>query len=765
MEDIFGQIECRTKSDSVVMRILRSAMDEAHEKLQSRDGPIQFLHDRSTFYELAAILVEGGLSIVRDEKTDDMAANCNKIHSDLTEIKSWLAGRIQDMRHLILEKDRELTDLSEKSLELKEREAACRAENEDIFRLKDSVDQQVSSMKQKLDEERRALIIERRNKKTRVSSPNLSFEFLDKERNGSPIFKDDVDFDIDIDIPGMNVKKPNNQNVLIRKMSSDIDILKETLDLAFGRIGTIPFENQWACSVERDVELTLVRGFLDDLRRGPLAGPNDWMEFVDELRNLCRELRDYVKTNDMHEKRRPVIARSSSEPVSDIEFTGDNNSDFDEVDGKKHVAKMKKNFESIIKKQVEELSRLKREGGEGSFSRIGREKGGSRLERRIRDAIMRLENLTKRDQLKKSRSFNFKPTDHVRANRSSINEVKRLKFEVERVKEERDELFFENFVMQDTYRVLLRCVTSDFREIFEACTSEKDDFATECLLRDDIYRFLILEAAKDSCVAENQENVSNADIFREGSLIRKFDSLLKCLEAEEDLMLRANSEIKEHNVSNSLVILNCEEIDERDAIEWLITDDECTFISVSEKLERALQQLYTSKELLVELEQSLKVSEESEEFCCRGLSSDVECGKGSSVISYNGVLGNIVELLGVVGNFEHALGENVESKCLRIQSLKHDVELLAETVNSVGKQKLLYKKAFVSRCQSLMLAEAEVDLLGDQVETLLCLLERIYFELNQNAKVFSAYFQVIVYDTLKLIKRELKDGRPCRPKS
>ncbi|CAA0829555.1 Unknown protein [Striga hermonthica] len=676
MEDIFGQIECRTKSDSVVMRILRSAMDEAHEKLQSRDGPIQFLHDRSTFYELAAILVEGGLSIVRDEQTDDMAANCNKIHSDLTEIKSWLAGRIQDMRHLILEKDRELTDLSEtrsrleKSLELKEREA-CRAENEDIFRLKDSVDQQVSSMKQKLDEERRALSIERRNKKTRVSSPNLSFEFLDKERNGSPIFKDDVDFDI----PGVNVKQPNNQNVLIRKMCSDIDILKETLDLAFGRIGTIPSENQWACSVERDVELTLVRGFLDELR---LGGPNeragfssdDWMDFLDELRNLCRELRDYVKTNDMHEKRRPVIARSSSEPVSDIEFTGDNNSDFDEVDGKKHVAKMKKNFESIIKKQVEELSRLKREGGEGSFYRIGREKGGSRLERKIRDAITRLENLTKRDQLKKSRSFNFK-SDHVRANRSTGNEVKRLKFEVESLKEERDGLFFENFLMQDTYRVLLRCVTSDFREIFEACNSEKVDFATECLLREDIHRFLILEAAKDSSVPENQENVSNADIFREGSLIRKFDSLLKCLEAEEDLMLRANSEIKEHNVTNSLVILNCEEIDERDAIEWLITDDECTFISVSEKLERALQQLYTSKELLVELEQSLKVSEDSEDYCCRGRSSDVdgpEFEKGSSVISYNGVLGNIVELLGVVGNFEHALEENVESKCLRYLS-------------------------------------------------------------------------------------------------
>ncbi|KAL0382646.1 UNVERIFIED_CONTAM: hypothetical protein Scaly_0551900 [Sesamum calycinum] len=103
MEDLFGQIECRTKSDSIVMRILRSAMDEAHEKLQSDDGPIEFLHERSTFYELAAILVEGGLSIV-EEETEIPESSSDKILADLKDIRHWLQGRIQDMKRLIVEK-------------------------------------------------------------------------------------------------------------------------------------------------------------------------------------------------------------------------------------------------------------------------------------------------------------------------------------------------------------------------------------------------------------------------------------------------------------------------------------------------------------------------------------------------------------------------------------------------------------------------------------------------------------------------------------
>ncbi|KAI3470448.1 hypothetical protein Pfo_027111 [Paulownia fortunei] len=1022
MEDLFGQIECRSKSDSIVMRILRSAMDNAHEKLQSKDGPIEFLHQRSTFYELAAILVEGGLNIVQGE--DIVEDNCNKILSDLMEIRHWLQGRIQDMKQLIVEKDRELTERLEnetklqQALELKDRELVYLHEklepgqmkNEDIhdlpignqaiqdgategdiFKLKNSVDQQVSNIKQKLEDEKKILTTERRTRKSRVSSPNLSFEFLDKEINGSSVFKEDNSFGIDRfpNIKHQSELSRPNQNVLIRGMSSDIDILKETLDLAFGRMQSaevLPLEKQWRWTIEKDIESILVKGFISDLqgsfdvelkKKVGLLKDN-WFHFIDEMRALCHEMKDFFTRNDVHEKgssmqgssnpfptvRRttseplPDIQRTTSEPLPDISYMQNLLEEATEVDGSHYVAKMIKNHESIIRKQREEWNLLTREvlQREGFSSWNKGDNDNNRLERRIQDAVTRLDNFSKRNHkladqtgvsdrnlIQEKRRI---PKSDIKTYRSSTT-VESLEIEIEKLKEERDGLRFQISVMEDTYQLLFRgmmkdvsielccedterlmkndsgglspnkfsqdhinsgkkrdravdelgsststqillhylestiredlyvvffwetvkqwknfaeecivkekrsqiacddptkCIPSNqshmlrgpeipsddfpfnsilresigsllkediymvfFREMAEAWKSEKDSCAIESLIREDIYQFVIIEAVKDSHVhlmesealkqLDFEERTPRsrklkADNIQEGtphsrkletdgeeSLIQKLDSLLKCLEAEEDLMLRASSEIKEHSVNNSLVILNCEEMDERNAIEWLITDDESTFSSVSEKLERALQQLYTSKELLVELEQSLEVSDDLGENYHQVQFNNIlsiEHGKTDSFLKQeddqvsqavpsDNVLAIIMQFQQVIGNVEHMLHENLERKCLRLELLKHQLGTLTEPVALIRTRKLLYKKAFISRCHNLKLAETEVDLLGDQVESLLCLLERIYVELNQNATVLSGYFEV--YDILKLIKTELNNGRSCKPKS
>ncbi|KAK6144839.1 hypothetical protein DH2020_021659 [Rehmannia glutinosa] len=525
-------------------------MDEAHENLQSKDGPIQFLHDRSTFYELAAILVEGGLNIVQEETTDILEDNCNKILSDLMEIRDWLQGRIQDMKRLIVEKDREFTERLEnelklqQSLELKDREIFYlheklepgRAKHEaiqdgaterDISKLKSSVDQQVSNIKQKLEDEKKILNIERRMRKTRVSSPNLSFEFLDMERNGSPIFADDDSLVTDrfSDVkPQSELSRPNNQNVLIRRMSSDMDVLKETLDLAFGRMlsaEALPLEKQWMCTIEKDIESILVKGFINDLKQSfdvELKKKVDsWFEFIDEMRTLCYELKDYFTINDVHEKgsitpgssnRFTTERRWSSEPLPEFSYTKNPIEDDTEVEKSNHVAKMIKNHESIIRKQLEDWNLLKREGSMSSW--IRRDKGNNRLEKRIQEAITRLDNFTKRNHNLAGQT--------CLSNRNLVQRKKSLK-------------------------------QHDFQERTPRSRRLNADNSQEGTPRS-----RKLETEGDE------------------SLIQKLDSLLRCLEAEEDLMLRASSEIKEHNVNNSLVILNCEEIDERNAIEWLITD-------------------------------------------------------------------------------------------------------------------------------------------------------------------------------------------------
>ncbi|KAH0679378.1 hypothetical protein KY290_021483 [Solanum tuberosum] len=100
MDTLFGEIDCRSKSDGIVMGILRCAMDKAHEKVQSEAGSIEFLHERSKFYELAVILVESGLSIIQEE-TDFVESNREKVISDLTEMRHWLFGRIKKKKFFI----------------------------------------------------------------------------------------------------------------------------------------------------------------------------------------------------------------------------------------------------------------------------------------------------------------------------------------------------------------------------------------------------------------------------------------------------------------------------------------------------------------------------------------------------------------------------------------------------------------------------------------------------------------------------------------
>lgn len=818
MEDLFGHIECRSKSDLIVMRILRSAMDKAHEKLQSNDGPIEFLHERSTFYELAAILVEGGLSIVQEE-TYILEGSSDKILSDLTEIRHWLQGRIRDMKRLIVQKDMELSERLanecklREALELKERELGCLHETKieperiknnedeatdegDISRLKSSVDQQVFNIKQKLEDEKKILTTERRTRTSRCSSPNLSFDFLDKEINGS---SDDTCLRIERFSnanPMSESSRPNDQNVLIRRMSSDIDILKETLDLAFGRMHSVevlPLEKQWRWTAEKDIESILVKGFITDLRGmfdaelknrvGFLK--ESWSEFVEEM------MKNFFTRNDSSTC--STVKRTVSEPLPDLSYGGNLLED-SPVDRSHHMAEVIKNHESIIRKHHQEWSWLTREvvQRERSSSLMKRDNDDTPPERRVHEEKMTI------------------PEPDIETNRS----FESLEVEIEGLKEERDMLCLQITVMEDFYELLFRgllkdisgescqnkndggrlspntcsydhvnggnecdtsvgeldasvsspilvhylestiredlhvvffretvkqwkekrrTITSDdlkscdsinqsrmdkgrtiscddilldsvlqeyigsllkediymvfFREMAEAWKSEKDAFAIESLIRDDVYQFVVAEAVKDSHFhvekPDDQEGMRRSrkpETDGEESLIQKLDSLLESLEAEEeDMMLNSSSVMKEHSENNSSLILTCEEMDEFNAIEWLETEDESTFSSVSEKLERALHQLYTSKEVLVELEQSLEVADDPGDDYKQVESNSItsarhekarstikqEDDQVSHTVPCDNVIAMVVQLQLLLGNMEHMLHENLDTKCLR----------------------------------------------------------------------------------------------------
>ncbi|XP_024041848.1 protein disulfide-isomerase C17H9.14c [Citrus clementina] len=101
----------------------------------------------------------------------------------------------------------------------------------------------------------------------------------------------------------------------------------------------------------------------------------------------------------------------------------------------------------------------------------------------------------------------------------------------------------------------------------------------------------------------------------------------------------------------------------------------------------------------------------------------------------------ILEFSQVFGNFELQAQEKLADKVLRLEEMTHQLDLLVELVSSVQKRELLYRTTFIRRSKNLQKAETEVDLLGDQVDALIGLLEKIYTTLHQHSPILQQHFE------------------------
>ncbi|KAK7824815.1 wpp domain-associated protein, partial [Quercus suber] len=426
MDEFFGGMDGRFRvslTDSTMMCIVHQAMDKAHEKVKSKEGVVERLNEISKFYELAVMQLEGCLKFVQDE-TDNCVLDSDQeeVLADLTEIRDRLQGRLKESELAISEKDRELTERMEnelklnQALELKERElVSLRAKLElertksegieefvlgdedrdgEFCELKHSVDEQVRNIKQKLGPD---------------------YKLIGEERNR-----------------GIDNKK-------IEQMGLDIDMLKETLDLAFAKMQSAiflsrigPIEQQWRWSIEKDTIYVLIKGLMRNfqesfeakVKKQVLIGLNEhWSDLMNEVESLRCELEPLCSQNDMqgssvkahNASAAPSLAGGNkisnvegekSSPENDCNRTGKSSLKVEEADHKEkltekeqevdeshHVAKMIKNHESFIQKKSEELNWLKREIlREKEFS-FRREKDTQSLKRRIQEVVVRLDNL------------------------------------------------------------------------------------------------------------------------------------------------------------------------------------------------------------------------------------------------------------------------------------------------------------------------------------------------------------------------------------
>lgn len=111
-------------------------------------------------------------------------------------------------------------------------------------------------------------------------------------------------------------------------------------------------------------------------------------------------------------------------------------------------------------------------------------------------------------------------------------------------------------------------------------------------------------------------------------------------------------------------------------------------------------------------------------------------------------------LLKAVTDFESRVMQDISGKCSRLNNLTSQSHLLKQKANVLVRRGLLYKQRLEKKCSDLEKAEAEVDLLGDEVDTLLNLVEKIYIALDHYSPILQHYPGIT--DILKLVRRELR---------
>lgn len=103
--------------------------------------------------------------------------------------------------------------------------------------------------------------------------------------------------------------------------------------------------------------------------------------------------------------------------------------------------------------------------------------------------------------------------------------------------------------------------------------------------------------------------------------------------------------------------------------------------------------------------------------------------------------------------FEETALEKLHHNFLRLKEVEQQLVMLSGQVNSFAVRESHYRKMYDRRYRNLQKAEEEVDLLGDEVDSVLSLLGKVYIVLNHYAPILQHYPGIP--DVVNLIKKEI----------
>ncbi|PQQ21231.1 WPP domain-associated protein [Prunus yedoensis var. nudiflora] len=306
---------------------------------------------------------------------------------------------------------------------------------------------------------------------------------------------------------------------------------------------------------------------------------------------------------------------------------------------------------------------------------------------------------------------------------------------------------------QVEYNLLQEIYKSTFKEAAHngepTGQCEIEDLNVESIIMQELYVVVFRETLND---AEQKLNNLKMKYTNENQLRLK-QEVLFLAEEKEQLAQDATAALEKEKERYELAAQELENLrDETFQQQKLISEGIEESNAARRNLVLALEQIEIHKAEICKLDQKLELAmkelgEVNEE---RRMLLDVNQEKHNAVSLFEAKERELKEqlksiavyssgLLKAVTDFECRVTQDISGKCSRLKRLSSQSHSLKEKANVLLRRGSLYKQRFERKCSDLEKAEAEVDLLGDEVDTLLSLVEKIYIGLDHYSPILQHY--------------------------
>uniref|UniRef100_A0A0D9WVG2 WPP domain-associated protein n=1 Tax=Leersia perrieri TaxID=77586 RepID=A0A0D9WVG2_9ORYZ len=265
-----------------------------------------------------------------------------------------------------------------------------------------------------------------------------------------------------------------------------------------------------------------------------------------------------------------------------------------------------------------------------------------------------------------------------------------------------------------------------------------EDLQVQSTIRDELYQTVTEKMFDD--YRNNLEDT--ALIFQakvtslEAALSEKGKAL--CLANEENQRLKEKLSIleKEHGIQNNL---EDTELIKQENEEMILRDIEMES-HVSPRRSYAISEQTAEYEELMKLKQTLEVASTAlKEVESKALNYNDILGKNEQGKQLECILVSIMDLSKEFVEVEHKMSADMKGSEKRSEIPSDQCNHMVQQALVLTKKGLWYKQMLNTRRSELRKAEAEVDVLGNKVNTLLGLVQKIYVTLENYSPVFQQY--------------------------